>query len=324
MPSGPRPPPAVQYGCLHYTPDAKPFEPDWSKLKWGWDIAEEWLQATGLDGCGGTTAPVQCAALLDYHFVIDTLNKKEAGALGVHLDHMSQGRDFMPCFVCSFGYWNSHHAIHALHQRTAEDELSDQDDQDDQDSRLDDDDQECGLEDDASLSLEAIQRKKKDNAYPLLTMLDGEVFTDYRDAWGPRFGVYRPRGWPKTAIRVTGDKSAVSRFLGIPTILFDDREDNMWYHGLGHPQNEGVVVKRGAKRHHWRRRDLAYCSNWRKWPDMIQDFQSRVVRGQPLTNGPRNVENDALGWRDACDDEATKNHRAGNEALSDHCGRGGP
>ena len=233
------------------------LQPNWHVLSGGHDIAEEWLQATGLrlGDPGGPVAPVQFAALLDYHHVLDTLKEWEAGVLGVDLDHLSWGTDFIPCFLCSYGYKRSHHAF-----------------------------------------------DPRNPAHPALKMLDGYVFTDFRQPKGPQFNIYRPEGWPKNAIRLTGDKSAVSRFLNIPTLLFDDSEDNVDLHSRGHWRNEGVVVKRGMKaydrvyRHSYR-----YSPDWRMWPGLIRDFQRRLEHdvwqlGQATWDG--------IVWGDAGEDAA--------------------
>ena len=186
------------------------------------------MQATGLrlEDAGGPVDPVEFAVLLDYHDVIDTLQEAEAGVLGVDLDHLSNGREFIPCFLCSYGYTKSEAAFDG-----------------------------------------------RNPVYPALEVLDGYVFTDQREQAGGKFKVYRPHGWPHYAIRVSGDKSAVSRFLNIPTLLFDDKEENIVAHASGHRKNDGVVVKRGRKSSHWQNPYFMYCSEWQKWATKIKEFQ---------------------------------------------------
>ena len=58
---------------------------------------------------------------------------------------------------------------------------------------------------------------------PFIEQLDGYVFTDERKLRGYVVKIYRDVDLPSDAIRIQGDKSCVSRLLGVPTILFDDK-----------------------------------------------------------------------------------------------------
>ena len=78
---------------------------------------------------------------------------------------------------------------------------------------------------------------------------------------------------------MSADKSAVSRFLNIPTLLFDDKEDNVVLHNDGHWNNHGVVVKRGHKARGPMLPAFTYCSEWHLWEYVIKDFHRRLEHG---------------------------------------------
>jgi hypothetical protein len=119
--------------------------------------------------------------------------------------------------------------------------------------------------------------------YPVINELWGFVFTDVRSHDGKNVEVYPFRDLPDRfagkAIRITGDKSHISRLMGIPTILFDDKEDNIYYHAQGHPNNMGIVVPwllRGTNRIHKRRTRAGYRyeADPERWSAIIHRFGS--------------------------------------------------
>ena len=111
--------------------------------------------------------------------------------------------------------------------------------------------------------------------YPAVVETDGQVFTDFPVLRGTRCDVYRPINYPQSAIRIRGDKSCVSALLNMPTLLFDDKEDRIDNHATGHPQNEGIVVKRGRKRHDPRYAGYRYLDSVDTWIDASADFAAR-------------------------------------------------
>ena len=87
--------------------------------------------------------------------------------------------------------------------------------------------------------------------------------------------ISRAPGLPLTAIRIRGDKTAISHLLGKPAILFDDSVDNVNLHlANSFPGSEAFLVDIG-----WRRRcrmeGYAYSNNPRCWPDQVQCFVDR-------------------------------------------------
>ena len=118
---------------------------------------------------------------------------------------------------------------------------------------------------------------------PVINELWGFVFTDVRSHVGENVEVYPFRDLPDRfsgkAIRITGDKSHVSRLMGIPTILFDDNEDHILCHAKGHPNNMGIVVPwhiKGNKRICKRRTKPGYRyeANPERWSAIIHRFGS--------------------------------------------------
>ena len=114
--------------------------------------------------------------------------------------------------------------------------------------------------------------------YPLVHQFDGYVFTDHSERW-PKTPLiaWRPDGYPLNAIRLSGDKSDVSRLLKMPTILFDDQERNADIHDWGYSGNWSVVVKRGEKCHHRCRHGYYYSSEIQRWPKIIEEFAEHLT-----------------------------------------------
>ena len=114
--------------------------------------------------------------------------------------------------------------------------------------------------------------------YPLVCQFDGYVFTEYRERWAKTpLSASRPEGYPSNAIRLSGDKSDVSRLLKMPTILFDDKESNADIHDRGNSGNWSVVVKRGRKWHHSWMDGYYYSSDVQRWPDIIKEFADHTM-----------------------------------------------
>ena len=116
----------------------------------------------------------------------------------------------------------------------------------------------------------------------LMEGIDGFVFTSDREYSWPQCEVSRPAGWPKNAIRVLQDKSFgksfVSRLLRVPTMLIDDKEDNVDVHRKGHDLNGHLVCKRGRKGHHRMRGNYMYQPDPSKWYDVYLTFCANVAR----------------------------------------------
>ena len=121
---------------------------------------------------------------------------------------------------------------------------------------------------------------------PFVEQLDGYVFTDVRRFTGSEVKVYRDDDLPIDAIRITGDKACVSRLLDVPTVLFDDKEDAIDAHRMGHPQNRGFVVKRGRKRcHRYWASDFDYAADPRMWVELVREFGLQHGAIRPVLTG---------------------------------------
>ena len=59
--------------------------------------------------------------------------------------------------------------------------------------------------------------------------------------------VYRLPGMKDNMVCISGDKGDAAQLLGLPTILFDGRDDNLDdVLTKGHRENVGVLVRRGS------------------------------------------------------------------------------
>ena len=59
-------------------------------------------------------------------------------------------------------------------------------------------------------------------------------------------------GMDSSRVCISGDKGGAVQLLGLPLILFDDREDNIVdVINKGTVHNAGVVVRRGKASHRW-------------------------------------------------------------------------
>jgi hypothetical protein len=100
------------------------------------------------------------------------------------------------------------------------------------------------------------------NVRPFLAQSDFQFFTDVRQSCQDDVLVYRPQGWPLTALRFKGDKAQVMTLVGGQAILFDDGKDNVQRAmARGHA---AVLVRSG-----WSRRDRGHyvvpsALNWQE------------------------------------------------------------
>ena len=113
---------------------------------------------------------------------------------------------------------------------------------------------------------------------PLMSNLNGLMFTKHREHQYRDVDVDRPEGWPTTAIRIKGDKSFLSRLLRIPVLLLDDKGEAGAIHEKGHEGNRTVVSKRGRKRQHKRLEGHFYENRPAEWPAIVGQFAATVWR----------------------------------------------
>ena len=109
---------------------------------------------------------------------------------------------------------------------------------------------------------------------------------------------------------IDGDKGDAAQLLGLPLILFDDREDNIVdIVNKGHERNVGVVVRRGDSSHrrvHPRNRHLVINNphDWVYWswrfarlfpqPEFIEGPPDRHLEADPETRSqPFHIDNTA-------------------------------
>ena len=110
---------------------------------------------------------------------------------------------------------------------------------------------------------------------PMVYSFDGQVFTSYNVGLHRHVDVSRDPGHLLTAIRIRGDKTAISNLLGKPAILFDDKVDNVNLHlANSFHGSEAFLVDIGGRRR-CRMQGYAYSNNPRCWPDQVQCFVDR-------------------------------------------------
>ena len=106
---------------------------------------------------------------------------------------------------------------------------------------------------------------------PFVAELDGYVFTTDEKSRLP-VRVWQLPHLPPKAICTNGDKGTVSRLLGVPTLLFDDKERQIHRHNIAHRGNAGFVVKRGNQSREPHIRGYAYRSESWTWPVEAENF----------------------------------------------------
>ena len=107
---------------------------------------------------------------------------------------------------------------------------------------------------------------------PMVHQMHGYIFTDERKSLEKSVRVYRPEGYPLTSIHVEGDKSFLSRALAMPTLLFDDEEENVTFHNRGSDWNQGVVVKRAGQVDCNHLCGYRYCADPQQWVEIVRQF----------------------------------------------------
>ena len=118
---------------------------------------------------------------------------------------------------------------------------------------------------------------------PFIRMLDGYIFTDYRECWRDHVEVYREDWMPTSCIAIRGDKGQAAELFKRPALLFDDKEKNIDLVRSRSTDSitlDGVVVKLGRKRRH-QVNDNNYVADYDSyyWADLMQKFQYHYGRG---------------------------------------------
>ena len=89
-------------------------------------------------------------------------------------------------------------------------------------------------------------------------------------------------------IVVNADKGFLSKTLGIPSILFDDKEQNADAHNKEHPLNRTILVKRYRKARHMKQPEYReyYDPHASHWFWQIVDWEEDIcaAEGVPLVN----------------------------------------
>ena len=122
----------------------------------------------------------------------------------------------------------------------------------------------------------------------IVSAMDGWIFTKEK-WWDRRFDVSRIRRtkqYPhcRHKIVVNADKGFVSKVLGIPTMLFDDKIENAQAHDKEHPWNRSIIVKRGRKWWHQEYPPYIHDADISSWFWRIMDWEEDICRaaGIPL------------------------------------------
>ena len=112
--------------------------------------------------------------------------------------------------------------------------------------------------------------KKRAEYRPLIDELDGYIFTDIPAGWTNTVDVYREPWMGPKSVGVKGDKGQVASLLRSPTILFDDKEENVDLLRARSTVDctlDGFIVRRGRKAHDpvahgYEDLDLNNCNDW--------------------------------------------------------------
>ena len=85
---------------------------------------------------------------------------------------------------------------------------------------------------------------------PMVGECDGHIFTDHREGFFRCVDVYREEWMLPNCIGFRGDKGQVARLIGLPALLFDDKEeviDLLRRRSTPEVPLDGIVVRRGRK-----------------------------------------------------------------------------
>ena len=112
--------------------------------------------------------------------------------------------------------------------------------------------------------------KKRAEYRPLIDELDGYIFTDFPAGWTNTVDVYREPWMGPKSVGVKGDKGQVASLLRSPTILFDDKEENVDLLRARSTVDctlDGFIVRRGRKAldpvvHGYENLTLNNCNDW--------------------------------------------------------------
>ena len=105
---------------------------------------------------------------------------------------------------------------------------------------------------------------------PILAEFDGLIFADYEEGRYERVKLRRDEGWPNKAIRIAGDKGAITGLLGKPAILFDDKPINLYIFERSFPKNAGVYVNLERRRHPQAGYPWYNCPY--AWPQVVDEY----------------------------------------------------
>ena len=86
---------------------------------------------------------------------------------------------------------------------------------------------------------------------PMVGECDGHIFTDHREGFHRYVDVYRDDWMRPNCIGFRGDKGQVAQLIGLPALLFDDKEiviDLLRRRSTPEVPLDGIVVRRGRKR----------------------------------------------------------------------------
>ena len=122
---------------------------------------------------------------------------------------------------------------------------------------------------------------------PMIEDMDGCLFTDYRANPYNWVHVYREPWMPARFVSVSGDKGQVARLMGKPTLLFDDKVDNLntLHSRAGRHEVRGILVRRGrlaasASSRRFRMdpfaRQYLMANDCNHWPSIVRRFSEDV------------------------------------------------
>ena len=128
--------------------------------------------------------------------------------------------------------------------------------------------------------------------FHFIQQMEGVVFTDYPVGHHKTVDIYREDWMPPTVIGFRGDKGQVANLFRKPSLLFDDKEENIELVQRIGIESDGVVVKRPRYYGNFAPESgFRYESNPYQWLPIIRDFcDACVERGWDVRPAVRPVD----------------------------------
>ena len=127
--------------------------------------------------------------------------------------------------------------------------------------------------------------------WPMANECEGHIFTDYDKGYHRTVDIYRESWMQPNCICVRGDKGQAASLLGLPCILFDDKEDNvrsLRRRSTPTTPLDGIIVRRGRLVSEWVEPGFLASSDCAEWPGLVKHFRdNRQVSKRQVANRMR-------------------------------------